>query len=101
MVIPFPQDAPPRARVGWRGGEPGASSWTELCGPRRDGQDGGGMERCMPDPVRIDGLYEAHLTVADLDRSIAFYRDVVGLELAHRIAQRHVAFFWIGGRDRS
>jgi catechol 2,3-dioxygenase-like lactoylglutathione lyase family enzyme len=55
----------------------------------------------MPDPVRIDGLYEAHLTVADLDRSIAFYRDVVGLELAHRIAQRHVAFFWIGGRDRS
>jgi catechol 2,3-dioxygenase-like lactoylglutathione lyase family enzyme len=47
--------------------------------------------------VPISGLFEAHLTVSDLDRSIAFYRDVLGLELAHRIPSRHVAFFWIGG----
>ncbi len=46
--------------------------------------------------VPISGLFEAHLTVSDLERSVAFYRDVVGLELAHRIASRHVAFFWIG-----
>ncbi|MDB5401736.1 MAG: hypothetical protein JWQ55_3754, partial [Rhodopila sp.] len=26
--------------------------------------------------VPIGGLFEAHLTVSDLDRSIAFYRDV-------------------------
>ncbi len=46
--------------------------------------------------VPIQGLWETHLTVADLDRAIAFYRDVLGLTLAHTIAERHVAFFWIG-----
>jgi lactoylglutathione lyase len=46
--------------------------------------------------VPIGGLFEAHLTVSDLDRSVAFYRDVLGLELAHTIPDRHVAFFWIG-----
>ena len=29
--------------------------------------------------------FETHLTVSNLDRSIAFYRDVVGLPLAHRV----------------
>lgn len=51
--------------------------------------------------IPVSGLYEAHLTVSDLDRSIAFYRDVVGLELAHTVLARHAAFFWIGGRERS
>lgn len=51
--------------------------------------------------IPVSGLYEAHLTVADLDRSIIFYRDVVGLELAHTVPSRHAAFFWIGGRERS
>lgn len=46
--------------------------------------------------VPIAGLFEAHLTVSDLDRSVGFYRDVLGLELAHAIPARHVAFFWIG-----
>lgn len=45
--------------------------------------------------VPIKGLYEAHLTVSDLDRSIRFYRDVLGLPLAHTIPERHVAFFWV------
>lgn len=40
----------------------------------------------------IRGLFEAHLPVADLDRSIAFYH-ALGLELAHRRPQ--LAFFWI------
>lgn len=47
----------------------------------------------------IKGLFEAHLTVRDLDRSIAFYRDVLGLPLAHRIPSRHVAFFWVPRPD--
>jgi catechol 2,3-dioxygenase-like lactoylglutathione lyase family enzyme len=51
--------------------------------------------------VPINGLYESHLTVTDLPRSIAFYRDIVGLELAHTIPARAVAFFWVGARDRS
>ncbi|WP_028610770.1 VOC family protein [Paenibacillus harenae] len=40
----------------------------------------------------IKGLYEAHLPVSDLDRSIRFYESL-GLELAHRTEGR--AFFWI------
>ena len=46
--------------------------------------------------VPITGLFEAHLTVSDLGRSVGFYRDVLGLQLAHTIPARHVAFFWIG-----
>lgn len=42
------------------------------------------------------GLFETHLTVSDLDRSIAFYRDVVGLPLALELPERAAAFFWIG-----
>lgn len=46
--------------------------------------------------VPIEGLWETHLTVSDLDRSVAFYRDILGLKLAHTVPQRNVAFFWIG-----
>jgi catechol 2,3-dioxygenase-like lactoylglutathione lyase family enzyme len=46
--------------------------------------------------VPIQGLWETHITVRDLDRSIAFYRDVIGLTPAHAVPERHVAFFWIG-----
>lgn len=46
--------------------------------------------------VPIHGLFETHLTVTQLERAVAFYRDVVGLELAHLLADRRVAFFWIG-----
>jgi lactoylglutathione lyase len=49
------------------------------------------------EPVTIDGLFETHLSVADLDRSIAFYRDVVGLPLALHDADLGAGFFWIGG----
>jgi lactoylglutathione lyase len=41
-------------------------------------------------------LFEVHMTVADLDRAIAFYGDVVGLRLAHIDTARQAAFFWIG-----
>jgi catechol 2,3-dioxygenase-like lactoylglutathione lyase family enzyme len=47
------------------------------------------------------GLFEAHLEVCDLDRSIASYRDILGLELAHLLPERQVAFFWIGGPGHS
>jgi lactoylglutathione lyase len=46
--------------------------------------------------ILVRDLFEVHLTVADLERSTAFYRDVVGLRLAHADAARQVAFFWIG-----
>ncbi len=43
-----------------------------------------------------DILFEAHLPVSNLDASIAFYRDVLGLPLAYVTPERHAAFFWIG-----
>lgn len=55
----------------------------------------------MTDHVTIRGLFETHLTVSDLRRSIAFYRDVVGLHLALEVYKRNAAFFWVGDSSRS
>ena len=49
----------------------------------------------------VGRLFEAHLVVAALDVSIPFYRDRIGLALAHVIADRKAAFFWIGTRGTS
>jgi lactoylglutathione lyase len=46
--------------------------------------------------VSVRGLFETHLTVADLPRSVAFYRDVVGLPVALEVPERGAAFHWIG-----
>ena len=51
--------------------------------------------------IPIHGLFETHLTVRDLDRSVTFYRDVLGLPLARRIPERAVAFFWVGAPGRA
>ena len=50
----------------------------------------------MSGVAAVDGLFEAHLTVSDLGRSTAFYRDVVGLELAYEVPERGAAFLWVG-----
>jgi lactoylglutathione lyase len=41
-------------------------------------------------------LFEAHLLVTDLNAAIEFYRDVVGLRLAHVTPEGEAAFMWIG-----
>jgi lactoylglutathione lyase len=46
--------------------------------------------------ISVQGLFEVHLAVADLERAIAFYRDALGLRLAYRELSGHAAFFWIG-----
>jgi lactoylglutathione lyase len=48
-----------------------------------------------------DRLFEAHLIVDDLDTSIAFYRDRLGLEVAYVIPARQAAFLWIGSRGNT
>jgi lactoylglutathione lyase len=48
----------------------------------------------------VSGLFEAHLTVRQLEASIAFYRDRLSLELAHRAPDDRAAFFWLGARGR-
>jgi len=44
----------------------------------------------------IKGLFETHLYVEDLERSIDFYANVLGLEQCHFEPERRAAFFWIG-----
>jgi lactoylglutathione lyase len=55
----------------------------------------------MAGGVRVDGLFETHLSVADLARSVDFYRDVAGLELALEVPERGAAFLWIGAPGRA
>ena len=50
--------------------------------------------------IEARDLFEVHLTVRDLDAAIGFYRDIVGLTLAHLTRGREAAFLWIGsGRN--
>jgi lactoylglutathione lyase len=51
--------------------------------------------------VPVRGLYETHLTVSELDRSVAFYRDVVGLPVALEVPERAAAFLWVPDSRRS
>ena len=46
--------------------------------------------------IPIRGLFEAHLTVKDLQRSMSFFGEALGLELAQVFPERKVAFFWVG-----
>jgi len=46
--------------------------------------------------IQVQTVFEAHLTVTDLDRATRFYRDVLHLQLAHVVHARRAAFFWIG-----
>jgi lactoylglutathione lyase len=55
----------------------------------------------MNKPIQIRGLFETHLTVSDIQRSIRFYCDIVGLSLAYEIPDRGAAFFWIGDPSHS
>lgn len=45
----------------------------------------------------IRGLFETHINVTNLERSLEFYRDVLGLELGRFEQDRRVAFMWMGG----
>ena len=49
--------------------------------------------------IEARDLFEVHLTVRDLDLAIGFYRDIVGLTVAHVTRERQAAFFWIGEPD--
>ena len=57
--------------------------------------------RALPGSIPIRGLFEAHLPVADLDRSLRFYRDALGLEVAFEVPDRGAAFLWCGAAGGS
>ncbi len=44
----------------------------------------------------IKGLFETHLFVENLENSIDFYKNILGLEQCYFEAGRRAAFFWIG-----
>jgi lactoylglutathione lyase len=44
----------------------------------------------------IKGLFETHLFVENLERSVDFYKNVLGLIECDYQDERRVAFFWIG-----
>ena len=49
----------------------------------------------------VQGLFETHLTVSNLQKSINFYQDIVCLQLALEISDRNAAFFLIGNSKHS
>jgi lactoylglutathione lyase len=51
--------------------------------------------------IPIRDLFETHLTVRDLQRSMAFYGDKLGLQLARVFPDRKVAFYWMGSPGAS
>jgi lactoylglutathione lyase len=51
--------------------------------------------------IPIRDLFEGHLTVRNLQCSMAFFSGVLGLEIAQVFLERKVAFYWIGDRGGS
>lgn len=49
----------------------------------------------------ITGLFETHLQVKNLERSMEFYEKTLGLELGMNEQERRVAFYWIGGQGKT
>jgi catechol 2,3-dioxygenase-like lactoylglutathione lyase family enzyme len=49
----------------------------------------------------IKGLYETHICVKDLKRSVYFYKNILGLELCYEDVERNICFFWIGQPQKS
>jgi len=48
----------------------------------------------------IHGLFETHINVSQLERSMDFYGTVLGLKLGRFEEDRRVAFYWVGdGRE--
>jgi lactoylglutathione lyase len=49
----------------------------------------------------IERLYETHLTVSNLERSISFYRDVIGLQFGIKDMEHNCAFLFAGRPEQS
>lgn len=51
--------------------------------------------------IPIADLFEAHLTVSNLERSMFFFGETLGLKLARVFPERKVAFYWISRPGKS
>jgi predicted enzyme related to lactoylglutathione lyase len=57
---------------------------------------GSGVVKVNNRPV-ITGLGQLHVSVTDLDRAVAWYRDVLGLDFLFQVPGQPMAFFDCGG----
>ena len=51
----------------------------------------------MSTDFRLDSIGQIHLSVQDLPRAVAFYRDVLGMKLLFEVPAQSMAFFDCGG----
>ena len=51
----------------------------------------------MSGEVALDRIGQIHITVHDIDRAVAFYRDVLGMKLLFQVPGQAMAFFDCGG----
>lgn len=49
------------------------------------------------DKSQIGSIGQIHISVTDIERAIAFYRDVLGLKFLFQVAGQSMAFFDCGG----
>ncbi|MDQ6612819.1 MAG: VOC family protein, partial [Gemmatimonadota bacterium] len=51
----------------------------------------------MTTAFHIDGIAQIHISVSDLPRAVAFYRDILDLALLFEVPAQSMAFFDCGG----
>jgi catechol 2,3-dioxygenase-like lactoylglutathione lyase family enzyme len=51
----------------------------------------------MPSGFALDSIGQIHISVDDVPRAVAFYRDVLGMKLLFEVPGRPMAFFDCGG----
>ncbi len=51
----------------------------------------------MNDRVSLNAIGQIHISVSDIDRAVAFYRDVLGMTFLFQVPGQPMAFFDCGG----
>lgn len=51
--------------------------------------------------ISVEGIFETHIKVKDVEISSKFYQEVIGLKVALQIPNRDVIFLWIGEKKDS
>ncbi len=55
------------------------------------------MSRKLTDQLALNTIEQIHISVTDIDESVAFYRDVLGMKFLFQVPGRDKAFFDCGG----
>ena len=56
-----------------------------------------GKESAMGGELHLDSIGQIHISVDDIDRAVAFYRDTLGMQLLFAFPEQAMAFFDCGG----